>query len=52
MSEVINYKYISTSRLTTGGVGILEKDIGKLPNKVIDRALKNKTIKKDKSKTD
>lgn len=52
MSEMINYKYISTSRLTTGGIEIPATNIGKLPQKVIDRALKNKTIKKEKSKTD
>jgi len=52
MSEFINYRYISESRLTTGGIEIPATDIGKLPIKVIDRALKNKTIKKVKSKTE
>ena len=52
MSEVLNYRYISKSRLTTGGLEIPAKDIGKQPKKVIDRALKNKTIKKEKPKND
>jgi hypothetical protein len=52
MSDMTQYKYISTSRLTTGGIEIPATKIGNLPKKVIDRALKNKTIKVDKSKTD
>ena len=52
MSDMINYRYISGSRLTTGGIEIPATNIGKLPKTVIDRALKNKTIKKIKPKTD
>lgn len=52
MGEMINYRYISGSRLTTGGIEIPATEIGKLPAKAIDRALKNKTIKKIKPKTD
>lgn len=51
MSEMTNYKYISNSRLTTGGIEVPDTKIGSLPKKVIDRALKNKTIKKEKPKT-
>ncbi len=50
MSDFVNYRYISNSRLTTGGHEIPATNIGKLSKEAIDKALKNKIIKKEKEK--
>ena len=52
MEEKIIYKYTSERRISIGGINVNENKISSLSNYVINNALKNKVIKKYKSKTD
>ena len=45
----MSYFYINKSRLSRSGVQIPEADLDSLPKHIIDSALKQKVIKKNKS---